>query len=179
MERDAAFAIIGLSSAAASLAVQMLWPQFPRPLLWAIFAISMLGFLYGAGCLLIDRYSIRLPRALRLGLVSLREAARRSYEQTTNGALGEMARHDCASEDEILDWYGNAIWVRVQVYGRRSPSRLMEPMPLSQRQSLRVQGGARAVGPVGDRRPTYVDPMVRRRDVRRCIQMFRDHDPPV
>ena len=120
----------------------------------------------------------RLPFRREDPLIPLAQAVRELYEANRDQSLGRLVRGSTdGTEAGILDWLGYWVTARtVIVYGRRTASTVLEPMPSELHTVGGLAGGAARFERVGFE--TWTDLSVRRNAFRAMIPALSDASFP-
>jgi hypothetical protein len=106
--------------------------------------------------------------------IPLHEAARMAYEQTRGTIVAGFAESAVGTKkrmpDDILDWYANSISTKFPIYGKRPPSTMQELIPQELIPQTSFVGGARGLKYYVQTEPTFIDLMMKRRDLRSYLR---------
>jgi hypothetical protein len=108
--------------------------------------------------------------------VSLKEAARSLYEKLRGTDIGsQIEQFDSpnSTPETILESAANYILVETEIWVKRPPSEMWEPLPESKKAQLMVCDGANGLKYLDDKIATYTEPRLKNIDLARIIEGYK------
>jgi hypothetical protein len=138
---------------------------------WTLIAIAVAGFVT------IGIHHFRGHSPFRSRMISLQDASRELYEAMRGTEWGSVMDRQSRDPNDVLAAAAYYIIYRVNTFVRKPPSRKVELFDKNNLSSMAVMGGAKEIRHTKSNAVAFVDPSVRRSDLRKLIRELRKRQP--